>query len=175
MAALKPGACYGAIAYNQRVFARILARSMIQGRPLLSAACAVGALLLGALLLYEGSRPGTRVPLAGGIAHVDKAMHFSAHLLLTSMLLWAGLLWPRGRAAFRLRLAAVGAFALDCAFGAGAELVQYAWGQRFGRQAEWGDALANLAGTAVATLVFLMVVRWALRAYINRRRAGSKP
>jgi VanZ family protein len=81
-------------------------------------------LLLTAALLM----PGTEGP--GRIPHLDKLFHFIGFF---------GLVLPF--ACIRPRLAWVAA-AVAAAYGGGIELVQ----PLVGRGAEWGDALANLAG-----------------------------
>jgi len=99
------------------------------------------------VLTYVLLMPGQDGP--GRIPHLDKLFHFIGFF---GLVLPLAVVLPR-----RAWLAAL----LAAAYGGGIELVQ----PGFGRGAEWGDALANLAGALSAA-----VVGRALHPVLVRRR-----
>ncbi|KAA0210083.1 hypothetical protein EDM80_13485 [bacterium] len=147
-----------------------LGRIIASGRPKFSAALLLCAFMLGAMLLFDATRPGVTVPGAPPIAHFDKVAHFAAHFLLASLLCWALLLARPTRMAMPRAawMAALAALVLDLVLGAGVEWTQATLGQVHGRRAEAGDLAANALGALAACAAFLCVARSAFAAYINR-------
>jgi VanZ family protein len=134
---------------------------------------AASAVFVALALLIDGSRPSARLPVGPGIPHFDKLLHFSAHFVLTSLLIWAAALMPTRHAALRLKWAALGALVADVVLGVAVELVQLWLGRAHGRQFELGDVAANSVGAFFATIAFLMVVRLALGPYIKQRKSAA--
>ena len=143
---------------------------LLRGSPRWALFFGSAATVLALVLLVEGSRPPSRLPGVPHVAHVDKLLHFGAHLVLASLLAWGGLLWRAGRFRKRLSAACIGALFADFALGLGVEVTQYVLGRAHGRQFEWLDVAANSAGAACAIIAMRMVASGALGAYIKQRR-----
>jgi hypothetical protein len=128
---------------------------LIAGRPrfaIVLLALASASILL---LFYEGSRAPADLGLPS-FRGLDKLLHFSAHLWVSS-LMFAGLVLFGRPAAMRRRvfLAALTVLTVDGLAGFAVELVQAA-GDR-GREFDLKDLAANLAGTAVAIALGVFV------------------
>lgn len=146
-----------------------LGRIIASGRPKFSAALLLCAFMLGAMLLFDATRPGAAVPGAPRIPHFDKVAHFAAHFLLASLLCWALLLARPASIAMPKAawLAALATLVIDLLLGAGVEWTQATLGQAHGRRAEAGDLAANALGALAACAAFLCMARSAFAAYIK--------
>lgn len=154
---------------------RMLVRALARGKREYSSLFAAAAVFVALALLIEGSRPAARLPLEPGLPHFDKFLHFAAHFVLASLLVWAAALAPQGRPALRLKSAALGALVADVALGVAVELTQLWLGRAHGRQFEMWDVAANTTGAIAAIMAFLMVVRMATRPYIKERKSTAEP
>jgi VanZ family protein len=150
-------------------------RALARGQRSYAVLFAASAVFIALALLIEGSRPAARLPLEPSLPQFDKVLHFGAHFILTSLLVWSAALWPTASAARRLKSAALGGLLADLFLGVSVELTQYLFGRAYGRQFDLADVAANTVGAVVAILAFLMVVRLALRPYISerKRQAGT--
>ena len=144
-----------------------LRQRLAAGQPRLAVFLLIGAAASVAMILYEGTRPAVRLPGTQALefAGLDKLMHAAAHFWIASLLVWGLTLLRRPRL-FRRRalLAGLLTIGLDGLFGLGVELVQLTIGARHGRQFEWLDLAANMAGTAGALGLWLALVLSSLRA-----------
>ena len=118
-------------------------------------AASLGRLL--SIVVIIGMFVGTHLPPFGpqGISHMDKMMHFSAYLILTTSLLasWelsSGLLQPNHYFMVWLMVILYGLFD---------EITQIP----FGRQCDGLDWLADMTGTVAGLIVFRAVRPWMYR------------
>lgn len=139
---------------------RRLANALRDGRPRAGWFLLAAALALLLVLLAEGARPGGTLP-APRIPHVDKVLHFCAHGLITSLMVW-GLALLRPARAKRVALVSL---VLDTLFGIAVELAQKWLGAAHGRRFDWWDVAANSAGALLACALFLMVAAHVARPY----------
>ena len=122
-------------------------RWLHDGRPRLGLALLALAGVSIGMLLFEGAHPAATSGVAP-FPHFDKLLHFMAHVWVAGLMFWGGVLSARPRPLSRRTwIWAASVLAFDALSGLLVELVQSWLGSHYGRQFDWKDLSANLAGT----------------------------
>ena len=137
---------------------------LIDGRPRLACALLILAALSIGMLLFEGSRPAAASSGVAPFPHFDKVLHFGAHGWVAGLLFWGGYLLGRPQS-LRMRAPVWAGLVLlvDGLAGVAVEFVQKWLGANYGRQFDWKDVTANVAGAAFAVGASCLLVLLASR------------